>query len=230
MVRLDFEKRDETGVSQKPGRLLHAGGGEQRRKWNLEIYRQSEKFERAHATHFISTRKTAKPMASFVPAILRRINRSGGADRFTYDPLDTRRGERSRRAPSLTTKLAGVDQRFPMSIGNDGLVYHTDPLPKEMPLVGCPQLTLWLSIDTPDTDLSADLYEIQPDGTSIALWSDLRRLRYRESLYHEKLIKGEEIVTMRFCARIVCRAEINERQPAAPRRLVAQFDFLAEKL
>lgn len=85
-----------------------------------------------------------------------------------------------------------------MSIGNDGLVYHTDPLPKEMPLVGCPQLTLWLSVDTPDTDLSADLYEIQPDGTSIALWSDLRRLRYRESLYHEKLIKGEEIVQCDF--------------------------------
>ncbi len=31
-------------------------------------------------------------------------------------------------------------------------------------------LTLWLSIDTPDVDLAeCDLYEIQPDGTSIAI-------------------------------------------------------------
>ena len=61
-------------------------------------------------------------------------------------------------------------------------------------MIGCPALTLWISVDTPDTDLSADLYEIQPDGTSIALWSDLRRLRYRESLREAKLVKPGEIV------------------------------------
>jgi len=121
----------------------------------------------------------------------------GGEDKFTYDPLETRRGSEVEGVES-NEKTANIDQRFALSIGNDGLVYHSDPLPKEMPLVGCPQLTLWVSLDTPDTDLSADLYEIQPDGTSIALWSDLRRLRYRESLYQEKLIKGDEIVQCNF--------------------------------
>lgn len=121
----------------------------------------------------------------------------GGADRFAYDPLETRRGSEVE-GTEPNDKTANIEQKFPLSIGNDGLVYHTDPLPKEMPLVGCPKLTLWLSLDVPDTDLSADLYEIQPDGTSIALWSDVRRLRYRESLYHEKLIKGDEIVQCDF--------------------------------
>jgi uncharacterized protein len=121
----------------------------------------------------------------------------GGADKFTYDPLETHRGSEVEGVES-DEKTANIDQRFALSIGNDGLVYHSDPLPKEMPLVGCPQLTLWVSLDTPDTDLSADLYEIQPDGTSIALWSDLRRLRYRESLYQEKLVKGDEIVQCNF--------------------------------
>jgi putative CocE/NonD family hydrolase len=78
------------------------------------------------------------------------------------------------------------------------LVYHTEPLPNETPLVGCPQLTLWVSIDTPDTDLQAHLYEIQPDGTSIVLWSDIRRLRYRESLREPKLVKPGEIVKCEF--------------------------------
>ena len=50
----------------------------------------------------------------------------------------------------------------------------------------------------PDTDLSADLYEILPDGTSIALWSDVRRLRYRESLREEKFVKPAEIVRCDF--------------------------------
>jgi putative CocE/NonD family hydrolase len=85
-----------------------------------------------------------------------------------------------------------------LSIGKDGLVYHTEPLPKETPLIGCPAVTLWLSIDTPDVDVSAHLYEIQPDGTSIALWSDIRRLRYRESLREAKLVTPGELVRCDF--------------------------------
>jgi putative CocE/NonD family hydrolase len=120
-----------------------------------------------------------------------------GADEFTYDPLDTHRGSEVE-GTEPNDKTAGIDQSLALSIGNDGLVYHSDPLPKEMPLVGCPQVTLWVSLDTPDSDLSADLYEIQPDGTSIALWSDVRRLRYRESLYREKMVGANEIVKCDF--------------------------------
>jgi uncharacterized protein len=122
---------------------------------------------------------------------------SEGSDTFTYDPLDTTRGERVDGTDSKE-KTSGIDQTYALSIGKDGLVYHTETLPNETPLVGCPQLTLWVSIDTPDTDLQAHLYEIQPDGTSNALWSDIRRLRYRESLRQEKLVKPGEIVKCEF--------------------------------
>jgi uncharacterized protein len=122
---------------------------------------------------------------------------SEGSDTFTYDPLDTTRGEIVE-GIDPKEKTAGIEQTYALSIGNDGSVYHTEPLANETPLVGCPQLTLWVSIDTPDTDLSADLYEIQPDGTSIAIWSDVRRLRYRESLRETKLAKPGEIVKCEF--------------------------------
>jgi uncharacterized protein len=122
---------------------------------------------------------------------------SEGSDTFTYDPLDTTRGERVD-GTDPKEKNYGIDQTYALSIGKDGLVYHTEPLPNETPLVGCPQVTLWVSIDTPDTDLQAHLYEIQPDGTSIALWSDIRRLRYRESLREPKLVKPGEIVRCDF--------------------------------
>jgi putative CocE/NonD family hydrolase len=120
-----------------------------------------------------------------------------GSHRYTYDPLDTSRGENVEGIES-NEKTAGLDQRYALSIGPDGLVYHTDPLPNETPMIGCPEVTLWLSLDTPDTDLSADLYEIQPDGTSIALWSDLRRLRYRDSLREAKLVKPGDTVKCEF--------------------------------
>ncbi|HEX4638226.1 MAG TPA: CocE/NonD family hydrolase [Chthoniobacterales bacterium] len=120
-----------------------------------------------------------------------------GSDQFVNDPMDTSRGENVEGVES-NDKNAGLDQKLPLSIGKDGLVYHTDPLPKETSLVGCPKISLWLSVDTPDVDLETDLYEIQPDGTSIGLWSDSRRLRYRESLREGKLVKSGEVVKCEF--------------------------------
>jgi putative CocE/NonD family hydrolase len=122
---------------------------------------------------------------------------NAGTDKFTYDPLDTRRGEYVE-GTDPKEKTAGLDQSLALSIGTDGLVYHSEPLPNETPVIGCPAVTLWVSIDTPDVDLSADLFEIQSDGTSIALWSDLRRLRYRESLREAKLVRPREIVRCDF--------------------------------
>jgi len=122
---------------------------------------------------------------------------NNGADEYVNDPMDTSRGENVE-GVEPKDKTAAVDQSFALCIGKDGLVYHTDPLSKEAPLVGCPKVSLWVSIDTPDTDLQADLYEIQPDGTSIALWNDIRRLRYRESLREAKLLKPGEIVKCDF--------------------------------
>ncbi len=129
----------------------------------------------------------------FRSGLLSENNPSGSTDKFTYDPLDTKRGENVE-GIDPKEKTFAIDQTYALSIGTDGLVYHTDPLPNETPLIGCPRLTLCVSIDTPDVDLSVDLYEIQPDGTSIALWNDIRRLRYRESLREGKLVKPGEIV------------------------------------
>jgi putative CocE/NonD family hydrolase len=119
------------------------------------------------------------------------------ADQFTYDPLNTHRGEFVE-GTDPKEKTVAIDQTYALSIVKDGLVYHTDPLPNETPMIGCAAVTLWLSIDTPDVDLECDLYEIQPDGTSIILWTDLRRLRYRESLREAKLVKPGEIVRCDF--------------------------------
>jgi uncharacterized protein len=122
---------------------------------------------------------------------------SEGLDTFIYDPLDTTRGERVD-GVDPKEKTAGIDQTYPLSIAKDGLVYHTEALANETSFIGCPAVTLWVSIDTPDVDLSAHLYEIQPDGTSIVLWSDTRRLRYRDSLREAKLVKPGEIVRCDF--------------------------------
>jgi len=174
--------------------VLAAGNSGANGEWK---YADSFEALTANSRTFYLDSKNGDANSVFRSGTLTQNHPKEGADRFVYDPLDTHRGENVEGVED-NQKTAGIDQRFALSIGTDGLVYHSDPLPNEMPLVGCPQIALWVSIDTPDTDLSADLYEIQPDGTSIALWSDLRRLRYRESLRQEKLVKPGEIVKCDF--------------------------------
>ena len=150
----------------------------------------------AGARSFYLDSKNGDANGAFRSGTLKETKPGGGSDKYTYDPLDLHRGEIE--GAVTDDKKQGLDQRYPLSIGDDGLVYHTDALSEERPLIGCPVVTLYLSVDTRDTDVSADLYEIEPDGTSIGLWSDTRRLRYRESTREGKLVKPGEIVKFEF--------------------------------
>jgi hypothetical protein len=151
----------------------------------------------ANPKTFYLTSKDGDANGVFRSGALTETRPTEGTDKLTYDPLDTHRGELVE-GVDPKEKTAAIDQTFALSIGSDGLVYHTEPLPNETPLIGCPAVTLWLSIDTPDVDLECDLYEVQPDGTTIALWSILGRLRYRESLREAKLVKPGEILKCDF--------------------------------
>jgi uncharacterized protein len=48
-------------------------------------------------------------------------------------------------------------------------------------------------MDVPDTDLAVSVSEIQADGKSITLTSDLLRARYRDSLTEAKIVRPGEI-------------------------------------
>ena len=75
----------------------------------------------------------------FRSGVFTRQKRTEGADEFVNDPLDTHRGEEVE-GVEPNDKTAGIDQRFALCIGKDGLVYHTEPLPKETPFIGCPNV------------------------------------------------------------------------------------------
>jgi uncharacterized protein len=115
-----------------------------------------------------------------------------GSERFAYDPMDIQRGESIDGTDREKGEL--IDPRYALIIGLDGLVFQTAPFAEKSELAGCPSLRLWLAIDTPDTDLEAYLYEIQPNGTSIRIWTHSCRLRYRESVRRSTLVKPGEIV------------------------------------
>ena len=55
-------------------------------------------------------------------------------------------------------------------------------------------------MDVPDADLGASLYEIRPDGSSIALTDCWLRARYRESLRQAKPVKAGEVTRYEFAS------------------------------
>ena len=110
-------------------------------------------------------------------------------DSWTYDPLDTRPGmaESDDDSNSLTS------QRAVLNLFGEGVIYHSEIFTESTEIAGFPKLTLWLKMDVPDTDLEADLYEMLPDGRSVALTSASMRARYRESLREGKLVAAGKI-------------------------------------
>ena len=111
------------------------------------------------------------------------------ADKWTYDPLDTRPGdaEPDDDAAGLTS------QRGVMNTYGNGAVYHSEAFAEPTEVTGFLKLTVWLAMDVPDSDLEAEVYEILPGGESVYLTGETIRARYRESLRQEKLVTPGKI-------------------------------------
>src|SRR5262249_33260139 len=75
-----------------------------------------------------------------------------------------------------------LNQRSAYAVGENMLLFHSDPFPEDTELSGIPSLRLWIASDVPDTDLQATIAEVRPDGTAALLSNCRLRLRYREDL------------------------------------------------
>lgn len=107
-----------------------------------------------------------------------------GADAWVYDPLDIRPGD----AENLNEEAFLTSQAAVANLFGEGGIYHSEPFAAATEISGFVKLTVWLEMDVPDTDLEVSLYEILPNGGSVALTGSTMRARYRESLREEKLV------------------------------------------
>ena len=117
-------------------------------------------------------------------ALAEKPGTGAGADKWTYDPLDTRPGD-----DEPMDDAAGLTSQWSvMNTYGNGAVYHSEPFAEATEVTGFLKLNAWLSMDVPDADLEADVYEILPGGESVYLTGATIRARYRESLRQEKLV------------------------------------------
>lgn len=115
-----------------------------------------------------------------------RLDRTAPADepsdRFVYDPWD----------PVPTGALGGysrlpADQRE-IERRQDVLVYTTEPLASPLEVTGPVTLVLWAASSARDTDFTAKLVDVLPDGTARALTDGILRARYRSSKSQPQLL------------------------------------------
>jgi putative CocE/NonD family hydrolase len=73
------------------------------------------------------------------------------------------------------------------------LVYSTPPLDKGVEVTGPITVTLYAASSAPDTDWTAKLTDVHPDGTSMLIQYGIQRARYRVSETKPTLITPNKI-------------------------------------
>ncbi|GAJ30500.1 CocE/NonD family hydrolase [Acidomonas methanolica] len=105
-------------------------------------------------------------------------------DRFSYDPVNP---VPSVGGHSCCAWLAGPQGQFDQSAieqRGDILVYTSAPLDAPVNVTGPISVTLFATTDAKDTDFTAKLVDVAPDGTAINLNNGIIRASYRDSLSH----------------------------------------------
>jgi len=113
--------------------------------------------------------------------LVREVPGSQPADRFTYDPFDpvmSYGGNVCCIGGAIDS--GSFDQSDIEAQRQDILVYTTDPFEDDTEVSGPMEVTLFVSSDVRDTDITVKLLDVYPDGRAFNLDESIQRLRYRE--------------------------------------------------
>lgn len=115
--------------------------------------------------------------------------RKSQSDGFIYDPMNpvpTRGG-----AICCDPKLLppGPLDQTAVESRPDVLVYTSAPLTDEIEVTGPVRVALYVATSAPDTDFTAKLVDVYPDGMPLNVTDGIQRLRYRLSLSQPAFVK-----------------------------------------
>jgi putative CocE/NonD family hydrolase len=113
-----------------------------------------------------------------------------GTDRFTYDPA----------APVVFSAdispwsiAAELPDRSEVAKREDVLVYQTEPLEKDLEATGPVKVVLFAATSAVDTDFTAVLVDVHPDGYAHQVQNGVIRASYRDGLEQRKLLEPGQI-------------------------------------
>lgn len=115
--------------------------------------------------------------------VLRTVKTLGGdakEDHFTYDPdhpVPTIAGQ-----IAIFPKIWGPRDRRSVQERKDVLVYTTEPLSRDLEVTGPVKAKIFAATTAVDTDFTATLSDVYPNGQAIHLCEGIRGVRFRDSL------------------------------------------------
>jgi putative CocE/NonD family hydrolase len=112
-------------------------------------------------------------LASMAPA-------GDNPDHFLYDPANPVPSHGGNVCCTGNAVTAGALDQRPIEARSDVLVYSTPPLKEGVEVSGPVEVTLYASSDAKDTDFTAKLVDVYPDGHAYNLDETIQRARYRE--------------------------------------------------
>jgi putative CocE/NonD family hydrolase len=116
------------------------------------------------------------------------------ADSYVYDPFDpvpTRGGR------SMIDVLPGVENQAQVEERQDVLVYTTPRLTNPLSITGPVSVTLYASSDAQDTDFTAKLVDVEPDGYCANIAEGIVRARYRNGCDREEFLEPGQVTEFR---------------------------------
>ncbi len=119
-------------------------------------------------------------------------------DRFTYDP-GTPVPSRGGQWCCLGTPLmaAGSFDQSEIEMRHDVLVYSTPVLQEGVEVTGPIEAVLYVSSSATDTDFTAKLVDVAPDGSAYNIQEGVMRARYREGFDRKVWMTDGEVVQLR---------------------------------
>jgi putative CocE/NonD family hydrolase len=112
------------------------------------------------------------------------------ADSFVYDPNDpvpTVGGNNLVGAPVGPYDQSELEQR------QDVLVYTSEPMKEPLEVTGPVKMVLYASTTATDTDFTAKLVDVHPDGRAMNLCDGIVRARYRQPDKPPELVKPSDV-------------------------------------
>lgn len=180
-------KAEETPLDRRPPVQLFVMG----------INRWREEFEwplaRAVATPFYLASSGRANSLNGSGKLLGQPPRSSRPETYTYDPSDP--------APTRGGAVCCNPDRFPwgpmdqrpVEARNDVLVFTSAPLNADLETTGPISVVLYVSTSARDTDFTAKLVDVFPDGHARNLTDGILRLRYRNSLERPELARPGDV-------------------------------------
>lgn len=131
--------------------------------------------------HDNGTLSTTAPQNSDPPAM------------FEYDPNNP--------VPTIGGRNLNIDagsyDQSSVESRDDVLVYSTDPLTEPLTIAGRVEVVLYAASNAVDTDFTAKLCDVYPDGRSMLVADGILQARHRNSIHTEEFLTPGELVEIR---------------------------------